>query len=497
MSKRRNKTTAIQTTIRLSAGFLPVFLAVFCLFGASLEGGSLIPGGESTVRVAIQTGQSSVTLTVGHGAFTLTDPVNGQEAASITMGQQTIIKASGNGLQVSANGSDLPFSGSRIWIAPKGTATDISIVGTRSYRGSMLVENRGGALTVVNILDVDQYLLGVLPLEMGLSTVPAEALKAQAVVSRTYALKNRNPDAPYDLVSGVSDQMYGGFGVERDYTSAAVEATRGQVIYYDGALIEAFFSANSGGYTEDSENVWNEALAYARAVPSPHDAAATRWLQDNNGYPGNTFQWQLRYTIQDLQTRIDTWNKNNPDHRIQIGSLRSMNAYAYAYDTGNRTMSTSPNASGRVTELVLSGSSGKHTMTKESTRSFLGLRSSRYSLTPEGGVAAFDGTGRIAMLQQGIRESYGIVADGQGAQINRNSNSFFVLTADGVQEMDKDEAGTVQAYVIDGNGYGHGVGMSQWGAIGMASEGMEYRQIIEHYYNQGKGDGRLRIQAIQ
>jgi len=350
---------------------------------------------------------------------------------------------------------------------------------------------------VINILDVDLYLLGVLPMEMGIASAPAEALKTQAIVSRTYAMRRRGSSGAYDLVASIADQAYGGFGNERIYTTAAVEATRGLVIFYDGEIIDATFSSNSGGHTESSENVWNEALPYARAIASPYDAYALEVPQDSAGFPGNTYNWQVRYTIGELQDRIAQWNQNNPASAINIGSLRSINAYSYAYDPATRRITGAQNTSGRITQLELIGSNGTHSLYRESIRSFLGLRSTLFTLVPEGGVAVRNGAGATVMLGQSIRESFGVIAGGFTTEINPGRNTFFVATATGVIEMNKDDTGTVTAYVFNGRGYGHGVGLSQWGAMGMAHAGMTYLQIIEYYYNLNRNDGRLTVRTVQ
>jgi stage II sporulation protein D len=442
-------------------------------------------------------GQAEAMLTVRQGAYNLSDPDSGSEAGSVSAGQKIEIKPSGSGISVTRDGASTASVGTRVLLSAQGFGPDIMAYGNRTYRGSFLVENKNGVLNVINILDVDHYLLGVLPMEMGLSTVPAEALKAQAIVSRTYALKKKNLYSSYDLVSGTIDQVYGGYGNEKMHTTAAVEATKGLAIYFDGSLIESFFSSNSGGYTEDAENVWNEALPYAKAIASPYDAAALGASQDSNGYPGYTYSWQVRYTVAELQDRITQWNRDNPGSPISVGNLQSIFGYPLAYDPATRKITDRQNSSGRITQLVLNGGNGSQSLYRESIRTFLGLRSALFTITPEGGVPVRNGAGAVVMLDRSIRDSMGLTADGQPSEINPGSNSFFVVTADGVVEMNKDQASVVTAYVFDGKGYGHGVGMSQWGAIGMAEAGMNYAQIIEYYYNQNKNDSRLAIMAVQ
>ena len=482
-------------TISLCILFLLCALCLSAWPGRRVEGAAGIPQGESVVRVALGLGQSTASLTVRQGSYRLMDPDRGTEAGTVAAGQTISVSPSGAGLRVTKDGAEQDFSGSRIVLSAGGSGLDLVAYGTRSYRGSMVIENKNAALSIINVLDVDLYLLGVLPMEMGLSTVPAEALKAQAIVSRTFALKRKNAGgASYDLESGASDQVYGGYGSERPYTSAAVEATKGKAIYYEGQLIEAFFSSNSGGHTEDAENVWNEALPYAKAISSPYDAYALEAQQDDAGYPGVTYNWQVRFTIAELQDKITEWNRDNPENRINIGSLRLMTAYAYVYDPVTGKITDRPNASGRITRLDLTGDGGVYSLYKTSVRALLGLRSTLFSIRPEGGIAVRNGAGVTVMLDQSIRDAKALVADGQAAEINPGSDSFYIITAAGVEEKSKDQATTVTAYVLDGKGYGHGVGMSQWGAIGMAQAGMTCEQIIEHYYNQGRNDGRLVIE---
>jgi stage II sporulation protein D len=454
-----------------------------------------LPQGPNIVRIALDLGQAAVSLTAREGAYSITDLSGGQEIGELAAGQQLSVSPSGSGLRAAAGGNTLT-GGARLLLTPRTEGAGLLAYGSRVYRGSLLLENSGGGINVINALDVELYLLGVVPMEMGISTAPSEALKTQAVISRTYALKHKNSAAAYDLTDGGNDQVYGGYSNERPYTTAAVEATAGQAIYYDGQLIEAFFSANAGGYTESAENVWNSALPYAKATPSPEDNTAQRWPQDSSGYPGSSYHWQVRYTIADLETRIARWNRDNPNIPINIGQLRQIRGYAYAYNPATGAITDQPNASGRITRLELVGSGGTQAVHRESVRTLLGLRSSLFTITPEGGVIAYNGVGGAAPMSRSIRDSVALgAAAAQAMPINPGRDSFFVMTAAGLKEMSKDAAGAVTAYTLDGYGYGHGVGLSQWGAIGMAEKGMTYGQIIEHYYNQGKNDGRLAVRA--
>lgn len=128
------------------------------------------------------------------------------------------------------------------------------------YRGEIEVYRDGKGLTAVNVVPLEEYLYGVVGIEMSPSW-PLEALKAQAVVARTYALGKLSgiagPGRGYDLLDTPAHQAYRGIGVEHPNSNAAVDATRGQVLTYQGGLAKTFYHAASGGHTENVENVWN------------------------------------------------------------------------------------------------------------------------------------------------------------------------------------------------------------------------------------------------
>ncbi len=130
----------------------------------------------------------------------------------------------------------------------------------RNYRGIFLLKNTPGGLTLINILNLEDYLKGVVPLELSPDTFNAlQALKAQAVAARTYALKNlgRYGHLGFDLTDTQSSQVYGGLSAERPLSNQAVEETVGEVITYKGQLIDALYTSTCGGMTEDAENVFS------------------------------------------------------------------------------------------------------------------------------------------------------------------------------------------------------------------------------------------------
>jgi stage II sporulation protein D len=141
-----------------------------------------------------------------------------------------------------------------------------------AYRGSAQLIPDGRALLVVNRVGLESYLRGVVPSEMP-SSWPAEALQAQAVIARSYALRARRPaTSPYDVFADVRSQVYGGLAREVPSTTAAVTATRAQVVTAGGTVAQTFFFSTSGGRTATNEEVWGGLpIAYLRSVDDPHD----------------------------------------------------------------------------------------------------------------------------------------------------------------------------------------------------------------------------------
>ena len=187
-----------------------------------------------------------------------------------------------------------------MWLKPVGELTTLQ--GKGRYRGKIeIFPNAQGRLTVVNTLDLETYLRGVVPKEMGAWEFPAlEALKAQAVAARTYAFANRGKRAKdgFDLVDTVADQVYGGRDGEQALTDRAVAETAGLIATYGGKPIQALFMANAGGATIDNTFVFGDAYPYLKGVSNyaenPADLAVQgrRWATGAKaGSPGRSCGW--------------------------------------------------------------------------------------------------------------------------------------------------------------------------------------------------------------
>jgi stage II sporulation protein D len=171
----------------------------------------------------------------------------------------------------SSAGKPLADCGTKLRAAGRGK---IAIAGVGTYRGvleAVPTESNPGSLNVINALPVEQYVKGVVPSESPPSW-PAAELQAQAIESRSFALTAGVGGNGFDLYNDTRSQVYDGLSSETATTNAATEATRGQVVTYGGKIVETYFSACSGGYTESIQNVFGgPAIPYLQGVPDPYD----------------------------------------------------------------------------------------------------------------------------------------------------------------------------------------------------------------------------------
>ena len=220
--------------------------------------------------------------------------------------------------------------------------------GVRSgaYRGRAVLVRDGRGILVVNRIGLEPYLLGVVPSEMPASW-PAQALAAQAVVARSYAVRGRRPGSAYDLFADTRSQMYRGRAGESPRASAAVRATAGEVLTYRGAVAETFYFSTSGGRTAANEEVWGGApRPYLRSVKDPHD--------DLSPY----HRWSVTLTDAEAARRLRS---------VTPGALRRLRV-------ATRT------ASGRAATVAVTGSQGTALVSAARVQALLQLRSTWFEL---------------------------------------------------------------------------------------------------------------------
>lgn len=264
------------------------------------------------------------------------------------------------------------------------------------YRGSFIVQvDPDGEITVVNVIDLEQYLYGVVGSEMP-STWPAAALKAQAVVARTYAIGRLGirDDVGYDLVAGEGDQAYRGIDGESPRVIAAVDATRGAILVYDGQIVHAYYSADDGGFTADGA---------ALSDPQPYLVP----LRDPYATGSPDRYWSASVNAQDFAQSVNALV-------APVGSLTGVAMGAI-------------DSSGRLQSVLLTGS---------------------------GGSAALSGFDFRRLAGRHLVRSTRITSVALDGRVIR----------------------------VMGTGFGHGVGMSQWGARTMAAQRFDYPGILRFYY---------------
>ncbi len=180
------------------------------------------------------------------------------------------IKAYGNSITMEVNHKYYDLGTDAIVIKP--SQAGFLSTKKRWYRGEFIVSNQQNSLTIINYLPLEEYIMGVVPSEMP-SRWNAEALKAQAIAARSYAVANLGKRATrgFDLKDNTEDQAYGGATSETIHTNKAVAETQGIVVTYNRKVIPAYYCASAGGQTNNSGNLWNRDLPYLRSVPSFDD----------------------------------------------------------------------------------------------------------------------------------------------------------------------------------------------------------------------------------
>ncbi len=256
---------------------------------------------------------------------------------------------------------------------------DELLVNNGRYRGVIEVKKRGEGLLVINELDIEDYLKGVVPTEVSASW-SIETLKAQAVASRTYALYQRkaNIKKEYHLVSTVMDQAYNGRDVEDPRTSMAVSATEGIVLKYNGDLVLALFHSTSSGSTEDASNLWSIDLPYLKGVECLTDQASPY------------YEWKRNIGVLELESALKKGGYN-------IGSVANVTPYLWS-------------KSSRVMGLRIIHSGGELLLRGEDLRRLIGysrLPSTNFEINEIGKEISFSGKGAghgAGLCQWGSKE---------------------------------------------------------------------------------------------
>lgn len=359
----------LKTTSKLS------FIALFWLIFTSSAQAAL------ELRVAIKKGVNN--LQIGSSTPALIRDAGGKNIGQVAGMSSFVSKANGGNVNLAQ------WSSNRIWLEP--SADGVVWIGDRWYRGRVLLTRQGGGITAVNYVDIEDYLYSVVGAE-AVPSWPQEALKAQAVAARTYALYKRNTskNSVFDLDTTTATQVYKGLGSEYTTTHQAVKATNGQIMTYNNQPILAVFHSSSGGHTENVEDIWTSPLPYLRGVVDYDQTAPV-------------FQWNKTISPSSI-SRIAGG----------VGNVRAL-----------VPQKTTPQ--GRIVTMQVVGDRSTKTVAGSDLRSALDLRSTLFRVSPAG----------------------------KGLQVS-------------------------------GRGFGHGLGLSQWGTYYLAQNGVNYRQILGHYYQNAR-----------
>ena len=447
---------------------------------------------------------------------------SGAEGAQATLGQGTIVGTSSYGISVVKTGTSrilfqfdmgasTPFA-----VLPDVTGADDvrTWFSDYKYRGGFTYQRlSGGNLTVVNVVELEDYVKGVVCYEMGREW-PLEALKAQAICARTYALRRLgyHDSLGFDVCNSDWCQVYRGAGTNRtDYgpsevSDQAVEETAGQVLWYQNTLAETYYSSCHGGASESAYYIWGtdmEKYPYLCGVEDPYEA----YVADRNSYSS----WTVSYTAEELTQRLRGYGyvlNTTLDHLeltySELGNVISVKL-CYANGMSNtitpRTKYTIRSAfglnsirftvNGQTVTQGTSSSAGNNSFGSVENSGFGGGSGSLgggYTVNGSGsveeleGLYAISGTGDTSKLEE---QPYVISGEGQVSKAEENTGSGG--TGGGSSSGGSNQGGgTVvvsgSTYTFTGSGWGHQVGMSQFGANAMARLGFTGAEIVEFYF---------------
>jgi len=372
---------------------IPVFMLLFFQFVLSWN-----PAFSEEVRVRVLTNRASVEISSSAPTYL----INNKTGDSITFAVNRAtysFKPDASGIKMVAFEGDTPpladFFPCEIIIKPEIAKNKISL-NKREYRGALLIKSENFSLDVINILDIEDYIRGTIKYEIS-PRWPEDAVKAHIVAARTYALfQMRNKkNGDFYLESSVLSQVYGGCSGEDTVADALVDETRGEYIDYEGNIIEGFYHACCGGYTEDVLNVWGIQRSYLHRTRCPFCKESPHYY------------WEKKFSFNQIQSIL----KKNGIDLTGIIEIRVKEK----------------SSTDRVLNLEIRHQKGRLHISGTDFRRFLGY--------------------------------------------NDLPSTLFTI-----HQRNRGEI------IFKGRGWGHGVGMCQWGARGMALLGYNYREILKFYY---------------
>ena len=337
-------------------------------------------------------------------------------------------------------------------------------VGQKRYSGKLNLYILDSEILVINILGIEKYLSSVVGSEMP-AKWPLEALKAQAIASRTYALKQKG-NSLYDIDSTNKNQVYSGLEARTYKTISAVRSTRSLVLTYKNKLINALFHSSSGGMTENSQDVWKNEYPYLSSVKD---------FDKNNP----KLRWQKKFSNEELKSLFP---KIGGIKKIEIQNLTN---------------------TGRVKNVKLLGYYGSDQLSGVEIRKRMNLKSNfvRFKFIEDNEIESNNNNSKLLTTNKFEDEPLSYFVK-PGDSLNDiaykyNVSVYEIIDLNSIKDsslikinqkllIPRNSSNTSytieKILVVSGSGSGHGVGMSQWGAKYMASKGQKAEKILKHFY---------------
>ncbi|HIJ94599.1 MAG TPA: SpoIID/LytB domain-containing protein [Desulfuromonadales bacterium] len=328
----------------------------------SVRAAAVVP--DDSVRIAILKSAPDVTLS-GEGLL-----VTGDDGQAISLQLPVMVKPLKNGLGV--NGK---FFRRLTFVSSAAV-----YVNSKPYRGVTELSFAEKGILVVNQLPLEEYLVGLINCEIS-SAWPIESVKAQAVIARTYAMNRKaaRQSAPYHLESSVMDQVYDGCLIEDSRALRAVNETKGEILTYSGALIQAFYHSNCGGKTEAAENVWGMSVPYLKGVDCIYCLTALP-----------AAAWECKLSLDDIESRLRSSG-------YKLSGLSGIKAGVN-------------NKSGRMQDVTVVAAKGGVTMNGNQFRKVIGfgvIKSTRFTVKIQQNEVLFSGVGNghgVGLCQWGAKQ---------------------------------------------------------------------------------------------
>lgn len=388
--------------------------------------------GDQPVRIALATAAESARVG-GTGTWRVYSRNSANLVVSGTAGVPMRIERRGGQLVViKPNGTAMSAQPAPLLVRATTPGSYVTYQGKR-YRGEFVITPAVKGMLVVNRLGVESYLRGVVPLEIG-NRKPGEeaAVEAQAVAARSYTYVHMNESVKrgFDMYASIQDQAYGGVDAEKPMSDAAVTSTRDMVLRYAGKIINTPYHSTCGGSTAGVREVWwrQNDQPYLRPVSDRIPGTDAAYCD-----PSPRYRWTASFTADELHTALEKY----------LGTVTD------ASEPSVSAAGAQPISVGRVRTFQIQG------RTASDRVSAVSIQTDRGNYVVRGNDVRF------------------ILRTPTGSLL---SSTYFTA------ETTSDGSGRVANLVIKGGGYGHGIGMCQWGAIGRARAGQNFRTILTTYY---------------